>query len=422
MQQIEERKWQQVDNVANVFLAKFNDRDTRVMRVTCTLKEEIKPKVLQQALYETIKIRPQFQVRLHRGLFWRYLEEISYKPKVVKEDWRICPRLYYQDEPKKPLYKVSYFNNRINLDVFHAIADGSGAMEFLSILVIEYLRRMHPGTLQSVSFHKDESADKLTENSFKENYEKEVDTPALPKDPKPAYHVRSLKLPYEQLQFFEVHMPLSVVKEKSKALGVSISSYIGAVMILGLIKTMPEASRKKPVTISMPVNLRQYYKSSSLRNFFNNVNISHTYEGGETVQSLAGEFQAQLTDALEPEKIKAQMNYYQALQRQWAVRAVPLLLKEPGLGFLVGKNEVRVSAVLSNIGFVKFPDYVSKYIESYCGYCSSENPFVVVCSFKDDLTLGISYPYVDNRSVKNFINILSDEGVPVKLYATEVVK
>ena len=428
--QTKRRKWQPVDNVANTFLATYNNRDPRVMRVCCTLKEEIDPRVLQEALNETVRIRPQFQVRIHRGLFWRYIEESSNVPKVIKENGRICPNLYYQDRPEKPLYKVSYFGRRINMDIFHAIADGTGAMEFLNILVVEYLRRVHPDQIGSMHLYEDQAAKNLTENSFKSNYKKDLvkelkkekGSSLLPDGTKSAYHYPGRKLLYDQLQFFEIHVPLDVVKSRAKDFGVGMTSYIGAILIMSFAQSMTVFGRRKPVTISMPVNLRNYYDSDTVRNFFNNVSISHVCNGKETFKNLCAEYQEQLLEALKEENVKKQMSYFQDFQNQWAIRAVPLVLKEPGLFFFVKQNEKRVSAVLSNMGSVKMPDAAGKYIDHYCGYCSSENPFIVLCSFQSTLTMGISYPYADPTLIKNFVKILTEKGIPVKLYATEVVR
>ena len=49
--------WYRVDNVAKVFLAAHNNRDTRVMRVSATLNEEIDEQLLNEALGITIKSR-----------------------------------------------------------------------------------------------------------------------------------------------------------------------------------------------------------------------------------------------------------------------------------------------------------------------------------------------------------------------------
>ena len=66
--------WYKVDNVAKVFIATSSRRDPRVFRISCTLDEEIDPAALQLALDKAARKFKNFQVTLHRGLFWHYLE------------------------------------------------------------------------------------------------------------------------------------------------------------------------------------------------------------------------------------------------------------------------------------------------------------------------------------------------------------
>ena len=63
-------KWYKVDNVAKLFLATMNRRDPRVFRISCTLQEDVDPDTLTKALARTARELPNFQVTLHRGLFW----------------------------------------------------------------------------------------------------------------------------------------------------------------------------------------------------------------------------------------------------------------------------------------------------------------------------------------------------------------
>lgn len=65
--------WYRMDNVAKVFLAAANDRDTRSFRITCTLNEDIEEEILGAAVKNAAKERPQYQVTILRGLFWHYM-------------------------------------------------------------------------------------------------------------------------------------------------------------------------------------------------------------------------------------------------------------------------------------------------------------------------------------------------------------
>ncbi len=415
-------KWQNVDNVANLFLATYNNRDTRTMRICCVLKERVDPCILQLALDETVRIRPQFQVRLHKGIFWRYIEDSTDLPVVTEEKGRVCPLLFFHDRPEQPLYKVTYWRNRINLDMFHAIGDGTGAMEFMNIMITEYLKAKYDDVPNDYQAQGEETPEQLSENSFKSNFDKESEPISDGVKQKKAYRPYGRKIPYEQLQFFELHLSAVEVLKKAKEYGVNLSSYIGAAMMLALLQDMPASRRKEDVTISMPVNLRNYYESSSMRNFFNSINISHSYQGGETLASLCAEYLEKMRESLKPDNIKRQMNYFQNFQQKWPIRIVPLAIKELGILLAAKQSYKHISAIVSNIGEVKLPEELSRHIEYYSAYCSSEYIFIVLCGFKDKMTISISYPYSDTRILRRFIKILREDDIAIRLYATEVVR
>ena len=71
-------------------------------------------------------------------LFWFYLEHRDIRPVVKEEKKPPCSRLYIPDK-KSLLFEVSYHENRINFEVYHALTDGTGAMHFLEELVQNYL-------------------------------------------------------------------------------------------------------------------------------------------------------------------------------------------------------------------------------------------------------------------------------------------
>ena len=255
--------WYKIDNVSKVFLATLGKRDTRSFRLSCTLKEDVDPELLQQAVLSAIEDRPQVQVRIRRGFFWHYMEDTDLVPVVREEDDRICPLLYV---PSKTMlhYQVTYYGNRINLDMSHVLADGTGAMEFLNIIVLDYLRRKYPGELTDITVHSGASEGDLSQDSYRQFF----GSKNLSHGParQTAYHLSGLKLPYDQLQFFEIRLPTSQILPRAKEIKVSLTSYLGALWMLAIRDEMPPRKRHLPVTISLPVNLRNYYPSKTARN------------------------------------------------------------------------------------------------------------------------------------------------------------
>ncbi|HAG69926.1 MAG TPA: hypothetical protein DCL38_08130 [Lachnospiraceae bacterium] len=413
--------WYRMDNVAKVFLASYNKRDTRSFRVSCTLKEEIEPELLSEALKNAVQERPQYQVTIHKGLFWHYMEESDIQPEVSEEEDRPCPQLYGIEIKGKLHYKVTYYYNRINLDMFHALSDGNGGVEFLNLIVFNYLKLRYKGKFNSVVTGTGATADSLDEDSFKQFYRKEGGIIPRSTARKRACQIRGLKLPYDQLRFFEIHMPADKLLVLSRQSQASLTSYLGARLMLAIYHDMPLMQRKRPVTISMPVNLRNFYPSLTARNFFNSVYVSHVFSGSETLTELAGEFDAKLKAELTPEMIAERMNNYEKIESILFVRMVPLFIKNPVVNLFNRREDKGITAVISNLGRLKVPDELKEHIETYACYCSTSKLFLTCSSFENDFVIGISSAYRNTAVLRNFLSSLSEDGVPVTLYASEVL-
>ncbi len=410
--------WYKVDNVAKVFLATAAKRDTRTLRVSCTLWEDIDPNILQEAVLSAIQIRPQFQVRIRRGIFWHYMEDTDIQPVVTEEHGRVCPRLYM---PGRAMlhYRVTYYKNRINLDLFHAISDGTGALEFLNIIVLDYLELKYPDKFADTTVHSGASEDDLNQDSYKQFFgSMGLKASSL----KYAYHPGGLKLPYDQLQFFELQVPTADILPKAKEIGVSLTSYIGARLMLAISADTPPRKRKTPINVSMPVNLRNYYPSQTSRNFFNNVNVAHTFTEDISLEDLAKEFDEKLKINLTEENIKKQMDNFETMEYFIPVRAVPLFIKQMVVRYGSKVTDKKVSVVLSNLGVQKPPEELVPLIKNYSGFCSSANLFMVMSSYNGVLTMGVTSPYSNTKVIKGFVRGLSEDGMKVKAYATEVIR
>lgn len=417
--------WYRLDNVAKVFLAAHNKRDPRTLRVCATMDEDINPEALQAALNRTILARTEVQVRIRRGFFWHYMEQTDFQPVVVEENDRPCPILYGKNYRGVLHYKVSYYRNRINVDMFHAIADGNGALAFLKILVLNYLRELHPGEFDEVSLEGVSSVDERYRNSYAQFYE-DAGNVIIPKSilnkKKKAYHIQSRKLPYNQLQFFEVHLEADKLLTRAKALGVSMTSFLGAELMMAINRDRATMLRSKPITISLPVNLRNYYPSDTMRNFFNNVDVTHTFTGDENIEMLAAEFDEKLKASLTPELIRSQMNRYESIERLIISRMAPLFIKQPVVRGFSKKETSRVTAVLSNLGPQKLPDKMKKYVTGFSDYCSTENLFITATTYDNDLVLGIASAYSATGVIKKFIDTLRSDDSDIVVYTTEVIR
>ena len=172
MQKKKRSQWRKLDNAAQAFPAATGKKDTRVFRLYCELKEDVIEEVLQKAVECTLEKYPLYCSVLRKGLFWFYMEQRNLKPKVKAEDRPPCSGLYVPDQ-KSFLFEVSYYKKKINLEVFHCLTDGTGALNFLKELVRNYLMICYPQVeFPPVSEEEISTASDHEEDSFSQYYSK----------------------------------------------------------------------------------------------------------------------------------------------------------------------------------------------------------------------------------------------------------
>lgn len=411
--------WYKVDNVAKVFLASINRRDPRVFRVSCTLNEDVDPDRLNQALERTARENPQFQVTLHRGLFWHYFESTNLKPQAVPETLAPCAMLYGPQIKNELLYRVSYYGARINVEMFHAISDGNGGMVFLKTLMHNYLQLKNP-ELANVPGEERASKGESAQDAFRKYYTASKAAEEDPLNRKRSFHLHGRKLPYDQSQFFEAHLSAAQVLAKTRAMGVTMTSYLAAAQMLAAYQEMPALERGKVISVSLPVNLRSYYGTETARNFFNSIRISWVFRGDETLETLAKGFDAKLREALKDERVKARMDGFEKLEQMPGIKLVPLFIKNAVVNLFNTLEAQKVTLTISNMGRIPLQKELQPYIKGFTAFCSSPTAFTTVCSYGDDLVLGTTWAFRSTEMLKNFYRRLSAEGLDITLYATEV--
>lgn len=411
--------WYKVDNAAKLFLASVTRRDPRVFRVSCTLSAPVEPEPLNAALLRTARENPQFQVTLHRGLFWHYFESSDKLPHAVPETQAPCAALYGPQLKNGLLYRVSYYGARINVEMFHALSDGNGGMMFLKALVHNYLQQLHP-ELSEVPGDERASEEESGQDSFRKYYTGAGGNDRDPVSHRKAFQLHGLKLPYDQVRFFEAHLSAAQVLKRARAMGVTMTSYLAAAQMLAVYREMPALERGRAVSVGLPVNLRSYYGSGTTRNFFNSIRLSWVFAGGETLETLACAFDAKLREALRDDRVRARMDGFEKLEQLPGVKPVPLFIKNRTVGFVNNIEGKKTTLTISNMGRIPLQKELQPYVQGFSAFCSSSSMFTTVCSYGDDLMLGTTWAYRGTAVLKNFYRQLSAEGLDITLYATEV--
>src|SRR5699024_5922043 len=137
------RNWVRLDNASNIFLAARSETDSKVFRISAEMDHEVGPELLQTALDTTYDRYRLYHAVLRRAVFWYYLQDSDLRPYVTADDKPTCAPIYDADR-RGLLFRVMHHDERIVLEVFHALSDGTGALWFLTDLVAEYLRVRYP--------------------------------------------------------------------------------------------------------------------------------------------------------------------------------------------------------------------------------------------------------------------------------------
>ena len=169
--------WYQVDNAGKIFPAVSKSNRSNVFRLSFYIDEIVDEKILQIAVEQCLDRFETFAVQLKNGLFWNYLSDNVRPFKVEKESAEIC-KFFKFSKNNGYLFKVYYFENKITLETFHALTDGTGALTFLKSIVYKYftLRGFNIDhenkILSELPYSKKESEDMFLKNYDKNNLKK----------------------------------------------------------------------------------------------------------------------------------------------------------------------------------------------------------------------------------------------------------
>lgn len=142
--------WRRLDNSAKIFPISAGRKYSTVFRLSVILKEKVNPIILEKAVNITLEEYKSFKVRMKAGLFWYYLEDNPKKP-VIEEE-RDYPCQYINPKTNNNyLFKVTYFENKVNIDIFHSLTDGNNGTTFFKEMIYNYLGLMYPEDFQEES-------------------------------------------------------------------------------------------------------------------------------------------------------------------------------------------------------------------------------------------------------------------------------
>lgn len=410
--------WFPIDYGARTYPITLKHGQMSVFRVAMNLKHEVIPELLQIALTFTIKRFPSFATTLKKGIFWHYLDISRRRYYVYEENDIPClPIKIYGTRSQS--FRVMYYKNRISAEFFHAITDGTGGMEFLKSLVSEYLR------LAGSMVENDSSVLNIDDTPKTEEFANEFANVKSTKNPSGFIDKRAVQIngklsvvkPCRVLHF---RMDTSKLKEKSKERNCTITVYLLALFMMAF-KYASDAI-KGDFSVQVPVNLRKYYPSKTLRNFT-------LYCGVRIPVSKSLEFDyliKEITKQLEEKASKEQMTNMISSTKNLvtSTKFIPLIIKKPIVQLIYSfLSEPLFTTTFSNLGVIKMPSGYEKYIDSIdfvLGTLSHNRIALSAASYNNVTVLTITKNTIDPSFEERLYQLLEKDGLVVRVEGSEI--
>lgn len=427
------KAWLPLDNASKIFLSTMTSADTKVFRLSASLDHTVKPEVLQKAVERTYEHFPLYQAIIRRGVFWYFMEDTPLTPLAEEESDILCAQIYHSSY-RGLLFRVLYRHNRIHLEVFHSLSDGSGAMSFFQLLLIAYFYYLDEGT--DAPRHKvfpaytraELNADAFRMYNFKQAIAEDeaLQEPAWDerdrKQGGKVLHIKGPLTPDARQNILEVHFRTSHILKRARELGATITTYLAASFAIALYRSARDKDRNKPleVALSCPIDLRQHFPNLSARNFFATMMLRYTFRPDQpySLEEICASFTRQLKIASAKENISRKVAKLIRFEEILFIRLVPLHIKDPVLRLINSGNNRRITAALTNLGRFRMPESLKDRVEEVLVATSAVRPQMSIISHEKDLSICFTSPLASTDVQDHCYDILVNDG----LEATFVVE
>ncbi len=419
-------RWMRLDNAAKIYPAAKRRNWNNFFRISATLTEPIDTAVLASALDVTARRFPSIAVRLRRGVFWYYLEEIPKTPSIQPE--KSCPLAHAPfHKVRQCAFRVLVYKNRVAVEFFHALTDGTGALVFVKTMLAEYLSEKYGLSVpaeKGVLGRLEEPSPEELEDSFA-RYAGDV---TASRAESTAYHLTGTPERDGYKNLVTMIIPAEKLRACAKEHGVSVTELLCAAMMQAIgelqAEKVPNVRHRKPVKVLIPVNLRNLFPSRSLRNFASYITPEIDPRMGDcSFSELCSLVHHKIGLENNRRTMRAKFAANVASERSPILRVMPLFIKNIAMKAVFDAvGECKSCLCLSNLGRVELPEVMVPYVQRMdfiigvqaraphdCGVVTWGDTVYINC------IRSIQEPELEYR----FYRVLHRLGLPVKVESNQ---
>ena len=379
------KQWYRLDNAALIFPAIIRKNWNNMFRVAVTLTEPVDPKLLSRAAADLKPRFPTVYVKLKSGFFWYYLETIPEAPEA-EQDYAYPLTHMPRKQLKKCCIRILYYENRIAVEFFHSVTDGTGGMAYLQNLTARYLALKYGTEIPAEGNIRDIGEAPKPEET-RDCFQLCGAPVSVGRAEATAYRLYGNPEEGQCLHIVMGILPTDILRAKAKEQGVTVTAFLAAVLAEAVRDRQRMDGRDirqlKAVKITVPVNLRKTFGMETMRNFALAVNIGFDPRLGEySHEEICRLMAHQLAAETIPQRMAGRVTTNVTLQRNMLIRLIPLPLKRLCMRLVYAvSGESKGCLNLSNMGPVTVPEVMKPFIERF------------------EFIIGVQYSYPNNCSV-----------------------
>ena len=417
----EKPEWYPLDNAGVLYSALQKEKYSAIYRFSAVMAERVDRDALQRAVDKTMPRFPSFGVRIKKGAFWYYFEPNSAPGPFVKEDIsNPCQPVRFRED-NGWLVRFYYYEKRISVEVFHAVSDGGGALVFFKTLLAVYLRELGysiPNTHGILDV-----AEEPRRAEREDAYGRYATVrPRREKRGKKAYQNNGTAEPFYTFNVTMGFCSVARLKEKARGYGVSITEYLTAVLLKVIADKQhrERPRRERPVALAIPINLRGWFPSETLRNFILTVRPSIDPELGDyTFPEIVRQVHYYMRLHINRQEMQAQLTRNVGLRRNKLLQIVPIPIKDLAMALsykLVGSRPY--STTYTNPGAFQVPAEMEPHIrrmEVVLGQSYTPRTNCASISYGNTMEITFAGTVKETDVERDFFRHLVREGLHVRI-------
>lgn len=414
-------KWYKLDSAGTLYSALQKEEYSAIYRFSALMEKDVDPAALQRAIDRCMPRFPTFAVRIRKGAFWYYLEHNSAPGPFLKEDVSDpCQPVRFKED-NGWLVRFYYYRNRISIEVFHALSDGGGAIVFFRTLLAEYLRQT--GVDIPAGNGVLDLNEPPREEEMEDAYARYAGHHALGLHRQPtAYQNTGTSEPFYTFHVTMGFVPLSKLREESKKYGASITEYLSAVLIYVILEKQKREKpyRLRPVALAVPINLRGFFPSETLRNFITTVRpYIDPALGDYTFPEIVSQVRHFMKLHINRQELQAAFTGNVRFTENFFLRPIPVVFKNPVMALNYRLHGVRpYSCTYTNPGAFTVPPEMAEHIrgaEVILGQATVPRCHCASISYGDTMEITFAGTQAETDTERDFFRFLVRAGIPVRV-------